>query len=188
MTASQQGKFCQVCEKEVIDFTKTTDAEKGGSIYAATGNDGYTKFGATVSTGKSENGLAATVSASRTVGDGYVDGTEFIGYNYFVNIAKEFGEEGGFKTPDAKEQAKNALRGGRAALKGMGDRIPKGFGGEKMVKEGLVSIFPMSEISMMGIIEIFHKYHIYKVFHKYHIHKLFHQCEFSYVALNYLIP
>jgi iron complex outermembrane receptor protein len=73
--------------------TKTTDAEKGGSIYAATGNDGYTKFGATVSTGKSENGLAATVSASRTVGDGYVDGTEFIGYNYFVNIAKEFGED-----------------------------------------------------------------------------------------------
>ena len=27
MTTSQQGKFCQVCEKEVIDFTKTTDAE-----------------------------------------------------------------------------------------------------------------------------------------------------------------
>ena len=27
MTASQQGKFCQVCEKEVIDFTKITDAE-----------------------------------------------------------------------------------------------------------------------------------------------------------------
>ncbi|MFV8225218.1 TonB-dependent receptor [Christiangramia aquimixticola] len=73
--------------------TKTTDAEKGGSIYVATGNDGYTKFGATVSTGVTENGLAATVSASKTVGDGYVDGTEFIGYNYFVNIAKELGED-----------------------------------------------------------------------------------------------
>ncbi|MEE2954932.1 MAG: lipid-A-disaccharide synthase [Pseudomonadota bacterium] len=32
-----------------------------------------------------------------------------------------------------------------------------GVGGEKMVQQGLVSIFPMSEISMMGIIEIFHK-------------------------------
>ena len=32
-----------------------------------------------------------------------------------------------------------------------------GVGGEKMIKEGLVSIFPMSEISMMGVIEIFHK-------------------------------
>ena len=72
--------------------TKSTDAEKGGNIYAATGNDGYTKFGATVSTGKTENGLAATVSASRTAGEGYVDGTQFLGYNYFVNIAKEFGE------------------------------------------------------------------------------------------------
>ena len=27
MTVSQLGKFCQVCKKEVIDFTNTTDAE-----------------------------------------------------------------------------------------------------------------------------------------------------------------
>lgn len=73
--------------------TKTTDAERGGNVYAATGNDGYTKFGATVSTGMMENGLAATVSASKTTGDGYVDGTEFIGYNYFVNVAKRFNDE-----------------------------------------------------------------------------------------------
>ena len=32
-----------------------------------------------------------------------------------------------------------------------------GVGGEKMIQEGLVSIFPISEISLMGIIEIFHK-------------------------------
>ena len=73
--------------------TKTTDAEKGGNIYAATGNDGYAKFGATVSTGLSENGFAATVSASKTTGNGYVDGTQFTGYNYFVNLAKKFNEE-----------------------------------------------------------------------------------------------
>ncbi|APG60914.1 TonB-dependent receptor [Christiangramia salexigens] len=73
--------------------TKSTDAKKGGNIYAATGNDGYTKFGATVSTGLSENGLAATVSASKTTGDGYVNGTEFTGYSYFVNVAKKLGED-----------------------------------------------------------------------------------------------
>lgn len=73
--------------------TKSTDAEKGGNVFAATGNDGYTKFGTTVSTGMNENGLAATVSASRTAGNGYVDGTEFVGYNYFVNVAKEFNED-----------------------------------------------------------------------------------------------
>ena len=72
--------------------TRTTDAEEGGSVLYSLGNDGYEKVGATVSTGKLENGWAATVSGSRTTGDGYVDGTEFSGFSYFVNIAKELGE------------------------------------------------------------------------------------------------
>ena len=69
--------------------TKTTDAEEGGSVLYSIGNDGYEKVGATVSTGKMENGWAATVSGSRTTGDGYIDGTEFSGFSYFLNIAKE---------------------------------------------------------------------------------------------------
>lgn len=71
--------------------TRTTDAEEGGSAMYSLGNDGYQKIAATVSTGKLEGGWAATVSGARTVGDGYVDGTEFEGYSYFVNIAKDFG-------------------------------------------------------------------------------------------------
>lgn len=74
-------------------LTKTTDIAEGGNILLSTGNDGYQKVGATISTGKMDNGFAATVSASRTTGNGYVDGTEFEGYSYFVNIAKEFGED-----------------------------------------------------------------------------------------------
>ena len=73
-------------------LTKTTDAEMGGNVMMATGNDGYQKLGATVSTGKLDNGFAATISASKTTGQGFVDGTEFEGYSYFVNIAKDFGE------------------------------------------------------------------------------------------------
>ncbi|MGB8373912.1 MAG: carboxypeptidase-like regulatory domain-containing protein [Salegentibacter sp.] len=69
--------------------TKTTDATEGGSVFATTGNDGYQKFGATVSTGRLENGWAATVSASKTTGNGFVDGTEFTGYSYFLNVAKD---------------------------------------------------------------------------------------------------
>ena len=38
-----------------------------------------------------------------------------------------YGEEGGFKDEDTKETAE-------ATLKGMADRIPKGFGGERMMK------------------------------------------------------
>ncbi|NJX17584.1 TonB-dependent receptor, partial [Tamlana crocina] len=51
------------------------------------------KISATVSTGKLDNGWAATVSGARTVGDGYVDGTEFSGFSYFINIAKDFNED-----------------------------------------------------------------------------------------------
>ena len=73
-------------------LSKTTDVEKGGNIFTAVGNDGYQKYGATVSTGLLDNGFAATVSASKTKGDGYVDGTEFEGYNYFVNISKQIND------------------------------------------------------------------------------------------------
>ena len=73
--------------------TKTTDAEKGGSFLYSLGNDGYNKVGATLSTGKMDNGWAATVSGSKTEGDGYVDGTQFSGFSYFVNVAKELGED-----------------------------------------------------------------------------------------------
>ncbi|MBT8318384.1 MAG: TonB-dependent receptor [Lutibacter sp.] len=74
-------------------LSKTTDIEKGGSINTSVGNDGYQKYGATVSTGLLDNGFAATVSASKTKGDGYIDGTQFEGYNYFVNISKQLGDD-----------------------------------------------------------------------------------------------
>jgi len=69
-------------------ISKSTDAEKGGNIKMAVGNDGYFKYGATISTGLMENGFAATISASQTSGDGYVDGTQFDGVNYFINLSK----------------------------------------------------------------------------------------------------
>ncbi len=73
--------------------TKSTDAEEGGNVFTTTGNDGYLKVGGTVSTGKLDSGFAATVSVSRTSGNGFVDGTEFTGYSYFVNFAQEINED-----------------------------------------------------------------------------------------------
>ncbi len=73
--------------------TKTTDVEEGGSVFTSTGNAGYQKYGLTLSTGLSDNGWAMTVSGSRTKGDGYIDGTQFDGFNYFVNISKNFGSK-----------------------------------------------------------------------------------------------
>jgi outer membrane receptor for Fe3+-dicitrate len=74
-------------------LTKTTDIEEGGSIMTSLANDGYTKYGVTYSTGLMDNGFAATVSASKTDGDGYVKGTQFNAVNYFLNISKEINDQ-----------------------------------------------------------------------------------------------
>jgi iron complex outermembrane receptor protein len=74
-------------------ITKTSDVEAGGNIFTSVANDGYQKFGLTYSTGLMENGLAATVNAAKTTGNGYVDGTEFTGVSYFLNVSKEINDD-----------------------------------------------------------------------------------------------
>ncbi|WP_245949178.1 TonB-dependent receptor [Lutibacter citreus] len=69
-------------------ISKSTDAEKGGNVTMSTGNNGYQKYGMTLSTGLLDNGLAITASAAKISGNGYVDGTQFNGVNYFLNISK----------------------------------------------------------------------------------------------------
>lgn len=66
--------------------TKTSDMKQGGVVSSGFGNDGYLKTLASYNTGVLENGLSASVLFSRTSGDGYVDGTKFEGYNYFVGL------------------------------------------------------------------------------------------------------
>lgn len=73
-------------------LSKTTDVEAGGNIYTTLGNDGYKKFGFTYSTGLSEKGFAATVSASKTDGNGFVDGTAFNAVSYFINLSQQINE------------------------------------------------------------------------------------------------
>ena len=71
--------------------TKTTDKKRGGVVATSFGNDNYMKTLATYSTGKMENGFAASVLLSRTKGDGYVRGTQFEGYNYFLSFGLDKG-------------------------------------------------------------------------------------------------
>ena len=73
-------------------ITKTTDVEAGGNVITSVANDGYLKYGLTYSTGLMDNGLAATVSAASTTGNGYVDGTPFNGVSYFINISKKLND------------------------------------------------------------------------------------------------
>ena len=53
------------------------------------GNDNYLKTVANYNTGKMDNGSAFSVLFSRTAGDGYVNGTEFEAYSYFLGYGKE---------------------------------------------------------------------------------------------------
>ena len=65
-------------------LTKSTDLNEGGKISTMVGNDGFTKSVMAYNTGELDGGHALSVLFSRTAGDGYVDGTMFEGYNYFL--------------------------------------------------------------------------------------------------------
>ena len=69
-------------------ISKSTDAEQGGNVKMSVANDGYFKYGMTLSTGLMDNGLAITASAAKISGDGYVEGLQFSGVNYFLNVSK----------------------------------------------------------------------------------------------------
>jgi len=73
-------------------ITRTIDAKKGGFVSYAMGNDGYNKLLFNVSSGLTKDGWAMTLLGGKTWGDGYIQGTEFEGYNYFLNIAKRIND------------------------------------------------------------------------------------------------
>lgn len=73
-------------------ITKTTEAKKGGSVSYAMGNDGYNKILFNLSSGLSKDGWAFSLLGAKTWGDGYIQGTEFEGYTWFVSIAKRFND------------------------------------------------------------------------------------------------
>ena len=73
-------------------ITNSIESKKGGSVSYAMGNDGYNKVQFNVSTGLSKKGWAMTLLGSKTWSDGYVQGTEYESYVWFVNIAKRINE------------------------------------------------------------------------------------------------
>ena len=73
-------------------ITKSTDAKKGGFVSYSMGNDGYNKILFSVSSGLTEDGWAFTLLGGKTWGDGYIQGTDFEGYNYFASLAKRFND------------------------------------------------------------------------------------------------
>lgn len=72
--------------------TNSIETKKGGTASYGIGNDGLNKVLFSVSTGLTKSGWALTLLGGKTWGDGYVQGTEFEGYNYFINIAKRIND------------------------------------------------------------------------------------------------
>ena len=72
--------------------TQSLDAERGGRVWYGFGNDGLNDMGIKLSTGLMKNGWAITVLGSHKWGDGYIQGTDFTSYNYFVNISKRIND------------------------------------------------------------------------------------------------
>ena len=66
--------------------TKASDLKQGGTVGTSFGNDNYFKSNVSYNTGKLESGFSASVLYSHTQGDGYVDGTQFNGDNYYVGL------------------------------------------------------------------------------------------------------
>ncbi len=64
---------------------KATDSKKGGSVSTSIGNDGYRRAGASYSTGLINNKFAVTALFSGWSGNGWAEGTEGQGQNYFLS-------------------------------------------------------------------------------------------------------
>lgn len=73
--------------------TKSTDAKKGGTLFYGMGNDGLNNIGFSASTGLMKNGWAITVMGSRRWGDGYIQGTKFDAFTWFVNVSKRINDQ-----------------------------------------------------------------------------------------------
>lgn len=72
--------------------TRTIDVEKGGSVWYGMGNDQMNQIGFKVSTGLMANGWAVTFLGSRKWGDGYIQGTNYNSYNYFLNVSRRIND------------------------------------------------------------------------------------------------
>ena len=95
-------------------ITKGLDSKKGGAVSYGIGNDNMNKILFTVSTGVSKKGWALTLLGAKSWGDGYVQGADYEGYNYFLNVSKRINDSHqlsftAFGAPQTHYQRKGAL-------------------------------------------------------------------------------
>ena len=70
-------------------ITRSTDVQRQGIFSSAIGSDGFARQTLTLSTGLLDNGWAATFSGGRDVGTRYIEGLDYEGWSYFLNVSKQ---------------------------------------------------------------------------------------------------
>ncbi len=70
--------------------TNAADQKKGGAAGVSIGNDGYQKYSLSLSTGLGDKGWAFTMQGTHTLGNGYIQGTKFKAWSYYLAITKQF--------------------------------------------------------------------------------------------------
>lgn len=95
--------------------TKSLDVKRGGTVFYGMGNDGLNQYGFSASTGVMKNGWAITLLGSRKWGDGYIQGTSFNAYTYFLNISKRINDRHqisftAFGTPQTHNKRSDGLK------------------------------------------------------------------------------
>lgn len=152
-------------------ITKSTDAKKGGFISYAMGNDGFNKILFSVSSGLTKNGWAFTLLGGKDWRDGYIQGTESEGYNYFISVAKRFNDNhqltlSAFGAPQWHHQrnANNALniKGWQQMKQFMGDDSPYKYNATFGYRKGQVynssrNSYHKPQISLNHLWQIDHK-------------------------------
>ncbi|TDS58221.1 TonB-dependent receptor [Myroides indicus] len=86
-------------------LTRTSDAREGGSISGSVGTGDYFKGLASYNTGVLENGLSASVLLGYARGSGYVEGTGFEGYNYYLGL--------GYRSKDSRHNIQFTFTGAK---------------------------------------------------------------------------
>ena len=152
--------------------TRSLDVKRGGNIFYGMGNDGMNHIGFSLSTGLMKNGWAVTVMGSRKWGDGYVQGTNFNAYTYFVNISKRINERHqlsftAFGSPQTHNRRTSAngltIMGWQDVKQYMnGESMYKynptfGYDNEGQVRSSSLNVYHKPQISLNHIWQINHK-------------------------------
>ena len=152
--------------------TRTLDVKRGGNLFYGMGNDGMNHIGFSLSTGLMKNGWAITILGSRKWGQGYVQGTDFDAYTYFVNISKRINSRHqlsftAFGSPQRHNKRTSAngltIEGWQDVKQYMdGESMYKynptfGYDNEGQVRSSSLNVYHKPQLSLNHIWQIDHK-------------------------------